>query len=99
MEMNPSMAECETEMNVPDGTENSESKFIPPVDVTDQKFIDLAKKMKKLQPETLHMIQRDLQPEDRKYEDEKNPKPAQEDVEVKGVKIEAKEMTPAELLT
>ena len=67
--MNPAM-----EMDVPDGTEDTTSKFVPPVDVNDQKFIDLAKKMKKLSPETLSMIEKDLQPEDKKEMDTEEPK-------------------------
>lgn len=67
MDMNPAM-----EMDVPDGTEDTTSKFVPPVDVNDQKFIDLAKKMKKLSPETLAMIQKDLQPENKKTTDTEN---------------------------
>lgn len=63
MDMNP--------MNTPDGTEDVPQKFIPPVDPTAQKFIDLAKKMKGLKPETLACIQKDLQPEEAKKEDMK----------------------------
>ena len=66
--MNPAM-----EMDVPNGTEDTTSKFVPPVDVNDKKFIDLAKKMKKLSPETLEMIQKDLQPEDKKSTDTEEP--------------------------
>ncbi len=61
--MNPA-----TSMDVPNGTEDTKSEFVPPVDTNDQKFIDLAKKIKKLSPETLAMIQKDLQPEDKKSE-------------------------------
>lgn len=68
MDMNPAM-----EMDVPDGTEGTKPEFVPPVDVNDQKFIDLAKKMKKLSPETLTMIQKDLQPAGDKEEDPETP--------------------------
>ena len=75
--MNPAMervsdsespSHTRTSMDVPDGTENTKPEFVPPVDVNDRKFIDLAKKIKKLSPETLSMIQKDLQPEDTKAE-------------------------------
>ena len=62
MDMNP--------MNVPNGTEDVPEKFIPPVDPTAQKFIDLAKKIKGLKPETLACIQKDLQPEGEKKEED-----------------------------
>jgi len=70
MDMNPAM-----EMDVPDGTEDTKSEFVPPVDVNDQKFIDLAKKIKKLSPETLAMIQKDLQPDEKKEEEPETPEP------------------------
>ena len=57
-------------MNVPNGTEDVPEKFIPPVDPTAQKFIDLAKKMKGLKPETIACIEKDLQPEGEKKEEE-----------------------------
>lgn len=69
--MNPAM-----EMDVPDGTEDKTPEFVPPVDVNDQKFIDLAKKMKKLSPETLAMIEKDLQPEAEAKEDTETPEGA-----------------------
>jgi len=67
METNPAM-----EMDVPDGTEDTKSEFVPPVDVNDQKFIDLAKKIKNLSPETLSMIQKDLQPKEEPKEESKS---------------------------
>ena len=73
--MNPAM-----EMDVPDGTEDTKPEFVPPVDVNDQKFIDLAKKMKNLSPETLSMIQKDLQPKEDPKEDSKEDPKSPEDM-------------------
>ena len=69
MDMNPAM-----EMDVPDGTEDTGSKAVSAIDENDQKFIDLAKKMKRLSPETLAMIEKDLQPEDKKEMDTESSK-------------------------
>ncbi len=64
MQINPA-----NELDVPDGTEDTKKEFIPPVDVNDKKFIDLARKIQKLSPETLSMIEKDLQPDEEKPED------------------------------
>jgi hypothetical protein len=90
MDMNPAM-----EMDVPDGTENTKPEFIPPVDVNDRKFIDLAKKIKKLSPETLSMIQKDLQPEDTKAEPTEDPEdPTEEGDSCSCGKPDCKECNP-----
>lgn len=68
MEMNPAM-----EMDVPDGTKTKSVEVTTSVDANDQKFIDLAKKMKKLSPETLAMIEKDLQPAADVAEDPETP--------------------------
>lgn len=102
-DMNPCNMEKEDEssMNTPNGSENEKKPFIPPTDMTDISFIKLAEKMKKLSEETLDMIRRDLQPDSpdtkKKVEVEEKDIPTPEG-EAKIVKVEAKDMTPAELL-
>lgn len=102
-DMNPCKIEKEEEssMNVPDGSENEKKPFIPPVDMTDISFIKLAEKMKKLSEETLDMIRRDLQPDSPNTKqkvdvEEKDIQTPEGDAKI--VKVEAKDMTPAELL-
>ena len=96
--------EDESSMNTPDGSENEKKPFIPPTNMTDISFIKLAEKMKKLSEETLDMIRKDLQPDSpdtkKKVEVEAEdgedmPKPKGE---AKIVKVEAQDITPAQLL-
>lgn len=100
--MNPcNMEDEESSMNVPDGTENEKKPFIPPTDMTDLSFIKLATKMKKLSEETLDMIRKDLQPDapDTKKKVEVEEKEVElPEGDAKIVKVEAKDMSPAELL-
>ena len=100
--MIPNMEPCddmeENKMNQPTGKEDSAPEFIPPVNVTDVKFIELAKKMKNLSQETLNMIKRDLEPSDRKYEEWKD-KTEQPEAEVKVMKVDTKVASPEQLLT
>ena len=74
-------ASCDTEeegMDLPQAED-----FVPPVNVTANKFIELAGKMKELSEDTLNMIKKDLQPKDT----------------AAVVKVESTDVTPAQLLT
>ncbi len=93
--------EEESSMNVPNGTENEKKPFISPTDMTDISFLKLASKMKKLSEDTLDMIRKDLQPD--APDTEKKVEVTEKEVELpegdaKIVKVEAKDITPAELL-
>lgn len=90
--------EDESSMNVPNGSENAKKPFIPPVDMTDISFIKLAEKMKKLSPETLDMIRKDLQPESPDTKKKVEVEEKEMELPEGEVKVVKAEMTPAQLL-
>jgi len=68
MYTNPAMMD-EENLNPTNTQENADNKkpaFVPPVKVNNASFIILAKKIPDLSPETMAMIEKDLQPKETK---------------------------------
>jgi len=69
MQENPAMMDgIENPPNTQENADNKKPAFVPPVKVANSAFIALAKKIPDLSPETMAMIEKDLQPEDAKTE-------------------------------